>query len=219
MCLHGFSLHTFRQNYTELTFRLELFGLPEAIMRFWDERRRNDLTLYQVDIVRLLHNFLAAAMTLVDHTRILTRNLYQGTELLTKVQSQISEQFVGSPLAQFVQGLRNYSLHCALPLTLASLNFMVGAQSGPKSRICLGVARLHKWDGWKSKAKEYLDGLKDDPELLAIVKQYADLVLNFHSWFISEQEMFHKKEFDELAKLQAKLREALEQSGSLEEEV
>jgi len=64
--------------------------------------------MFQLEIVCLLHNYLASAKTLIDHTRILVEELYKNTDFWAEYEARKKETFIDSPLAQFVQNLRNY---------------------------------------------------------------------------------------------------------------
>lgn len=215
--LFDISLYIFRQNLVELSGKLNLFQESEIGIQLLDERRRKDLNLYQQDVIRLLHNFLAAAMTLVDHTRIHVRDLYAGTNLEKLVHERIKVQFLDSPLARFVKGLRNYSLHKELPLTSAHFHWQQDKEF--IFSIKLVTARLREWDGWKGPARTYLDGLKGDPDLKTIIDDYAKLIIDFHNWFREEQRMLHKTAFEETNRLQEELRTLLRDAGLSEREL
>jgi hypothetical protein len=75
----GTSFYIFKTNYDELIQRIEYFKRPEAIL-LWDVRNNDQMEHFLKEVTRLLHNFVAAALTLVEHTRIMARGMYKGTE-------------------------------------------------------------------------------------------------------------------------------------------
>lgn len=60
---------------------------------------------------RLLHNFCAAAKTLVDITRNAHTSMDRHQHILPDVKVEIEKNFATNDLCQFVLGLRNYLLH------------------------------------------------------------------------------------------------------------
>src|SRR5687767_15073153 len=72
-----FSRKLFQRNYDELIGFIDYFCAPNVAFSFslveekwlWYEGMH--------EISRLLHNFVAAALSLIDHTRVLYRELYE----------------------------------------------------------------------------------------------------------------------------------------------
>lgn len=211
------SIHAFRENLFELNARLALFDKPELILQLFDEQRREELRTFQRDIFRLLHNFLASVKTLVDHTRILTKELYSDTDFEKQVQSKVDQQFANSPLAQFVHCLRNYTLHKDLAFTHASMSFKEGEKI--KISIQIDLEQLRKWDKWNQKAQEYLGSAPKSLPLKNIVDEYAGLVLDFHTWLRDNQKLLHKPAFDETAKLRDELKKLFYRDGLEKDEM
>lgn len=67
------------------------------------------------EAVRRLHNFLAAAMTLVDHTRVMIAEHYTHTQVERNFKKGIEANFASNPMTRFIQDLRNYMVHCGMP--------------------------------------------------------------------------------------------------------
>src|SRR5690349_4861201 len=72
--LSGFetSLYIFDYNYNEVKSFVEASLKEEIRYALVDPRNQDQLRLVQLDILRRLHNFVAAAQSLVNHSR----NLY-----------------------------------------------------------------------------------------------------------------------------------------------
>src|ERR1035441_17498 len=67
------------------------------------------------DVNRHLHNFLTSITTLVDHTRNLMREDFIKSEHREEYQNRVNGVFASDPLTQFLQDLRNYITHYAIP--------------------------------------------------------------------------------------------------------
>src|SRR2546425_7105962 len=121
--LLSISYYAFNQNYDELNQLLVAFSKPEIgleIARVGNERK---LDAFLIEITRRLHNYLASAMTLVNHTRVLVTDLYTGTPFEKEYVGEKDRTFKNSPLHHFVQDLRNYNVHRGLSQTAAVTSF------------------------------------------------------------------------------------------------
>ena len=78
-----------------------------------DNREAGDQTHREVS--RRVHNFVAAALTLVEHTRVFMRKHYANTSVLARFEGKISAELDNEPVVKFVQNLRNFMLHKGLP--------------------------------------------------------------------------------------------------------
>jgi hypothetical protein len=119
----GISYHIFINNYNELRTALMLFKNPEVSLQLMDQDHPEKLDQFQSEIIRFFHNFLASAKSLVEHTRILVRDLYLGSEFENNYNEKVNDEFTSSELTRFIQDLRNYILHKGLPMTSATINF------------------------------------------------------------------------------------------------
>ena len=97
----GISAYIFKTNHDELVQRIEYFKRPEAML-LWDVRNRDQMPDYLKEVTRLLHNFVASAKTLVDHTRIIAREMYENTDFWKEYEAQIAQRLASNPLVQFV---------------------------------------------------------------------------------------------------------------------
>jgi|SRR5918998_4884966 hypothetical protein len=69
------SYYVFEGNYRSLISALEHFGHIEVFMDLWREDNRTKLESFIDEVTRRLHNFLAGAKTLVEHTSVFNRSL------------------------------------------------------------------------------------------------------------------------------------------------
>ncbi len=176
------------------------FEKPEVSWLALPADRRDALRETQLEVLRLVHNFLASAKTLVDHTRVLTTELYTHTPFKDEYQAKIKELFAEAPLPRFLLGLRNWMLHKGT-VPLAVVSTFEGIDSSA-SRLVLKLADLKMWDGWDSFAKSFLLETSSDIELKVVVRSYGRLVEAFYDWLSGRMSELHADAFKELERLQ-----------------
>lgn len=194
------SHYVFVSNYTQLKKGLEFFNSEEG-NKLWDIRNRDKLYLFHMEIIRLLHNYLASVKSLVDHTRIIIEEVHGSNEFSNEYKLKKEEMFDNSALSHFVQELRNYILHKGIPNTFAQEKFKTPTDSETTSSIILDLSSLRSWNGWRSKSKEYLNAARDDIDLYEIIVSYGSLVIDFYNWFSRRQVELFRTEFEETRKL------------------
>ncbi len=206
----SFSLNVFQMNAIELIEASQRVKDPQEGLALMLEKNREAGRQAHRELSRHIHNFVSSALTLVEHTRVFMRKHYSETELLITYEKQVEKTFLQSPVAQFVQGLRNYMLHRGLPKSNMFLSF----KSDPKAKDGSGTmetgvnydtASLLEWKDWKPQARTYLENAGENLDLHEFVQQYLTLVNQFHGWLDATLEHHHRSDILELGKLQAEL--------------
>src|SRR4051812_13968222 len=119
--------HVFAVNGREFQEHLLADLDPAQYVARWDIRHPERFEEFLAETDRLLHNFLAGAASLRDHTRRLwTKYPPKDEYLTTEFTLRINETFATSPLARFVQELRNLTVHRSLPVVGGRLSFTGG---------------------------------------------------------------------------------------------
>ncbi len=196
------SIFIFSGNFEELMKTIELYKSPSSFV-LHDVRNREELNQFFKEVTRLLHNYLASAMTLVDHTRILVKELYaeeKFAEFYDEYGFKIKEVFAENSLHQFIQGLRNYIVHKELPMVGSILNL-----NEINANLIVDLSELRKNFDWSKYAKQYLNARDDDEKLETLVSDYFNLVYEFHKWFYSRQLEIHAEEFREINELRERI--------------
>src|SRR5215217_2121715 len=122
------SYFVFDTNYLNLKHILNEFEQPMVFMMLWEEKTRNRFDLFINDVIRLFHNYLAGANTLLYHIRTLHEEFSLRGDLSDDYQGRWNEQFGYRALPNFLENLLSYVLYEGLPFALAELNFgRVGA--------------------------------------------------------------------------------------------
>ena len=161
----GISANIFEANYHELMSKIEYFKSDDA-MSLWDYRNSIQMDNYLKEITRLLHNFVASALTLVEHTQIIARELYGTQPFWEEYRCEVAQKLSTNPNVQFVHNLRNYILHYDLPVTFASLT------PECEQLVKIKIHTLREWSGWRGLSRQYLDSLGDEEKIEDIVAAY-----------------------------------------------
>jgi len=174
----------FAGNRDELErFLSEAEEIPRAL-ELMAQDNREELHTFLNEVERLLHNFLAAAMTLRDHSRDTSRRLLppdDRDELAEAYRQRIDLAFAESPLAQFVEDLRHVALHVRLPALLGRAHW--SRDEGWSSGVVLHRDFLLARGDWGALAKEYVEEAGEQFALLDVVRDYSGQVDEFHDWF------------------------------------
>lgn len=203
----------FLGNYNELKQALELLLNQEFALNIWAEENNDKLEQYQMNIVRLLHNFLAAAMTLKDHAGIFIKSINWDTQLDTQFeaeyQEKVKQEFNNSGISRFMQKLRNFTLHVGIPTTVTQLRF--SNKEELEYSIILDINKIKTWSGWEGVSKQYISQLKDETKLEDLVNEYAHKIIDFYTWFGTRQNEIYQAHLKELEEMQNKIKIVLEE--------
>jgi hypothetical protein len=212
------SYFIFDINYLNLGHVLDEFEQPAVFLKLWEERTRDRFDLFIDDVIRLFHNYLAGALTLLDHMDTL-RDAHYGDEGFSEENQARWEERIGGPaLPHFMEDLLVYMLHQGLPFALAELNFgRMGSGVEVDSAIRLDVDRLKDWEHWSEKGREYLGALSGKAKLHGLVNEYVDTVAGFYQWFVVRQSELHRDSLERLEELEEKRREQWQKLRRIED--
>lgn len=198
MSLRGFnvSIFTFDWNFTDLSKLIEFITTDPKASHLHAMRNRDKLHEFLSQIIRTLHNFVAAAQSLIDHTRRLHRNLYAETGEFQDYQARIEEEFARDPMSQFVIGLRQYCQHYKAPNLAIETTWERGDDNETRT-VYLLKEDLLAFGRWNALALEFLDAIEEKVNLLEITSTYRQKVLDFYEWFQARQFEIHATEMAE----------------------
>lgn len=203
----GFSLNIFRMNALELVEATRKARDPDWSLALMSERRSEAGLQSHKELSRHIHNFLASAMTLVDHTRVFMGENYANTSVQSACDARIETTLAVDPVVKFVQGLRNYMLHKGLPNVQLFMHFEqdpgspeLGAQVTTGVRFA--TESLGEWSGWTAPAKRYIARSGKHIDVHRFVDEYCQKIEEFHRWLDSALRQHHAPELAALAALQ-----------------
>jgi hypothetical protein len=182
------SNYIFDTNYAEFKKLLDFFindPKSETLALSVNQDRLNEI---QMDILRHLHNFVAASLALIDHTRNLYQELYRDSGNFIDYPKRIRAEFETDPLSQFVKGLGKYLQNNSSPEIFVEESFSQNAyeKPTPKKRVLIYTSDLVAFDGWNRMANKYMN--KPAIDLLEMADFYRIKVLDFQRWFMDRQD-------------------------------
>lgn len=204
------SLDVFRGNHAELKRFLNHVATPSVMAHMWAEAHRYRLDYAKREAARLLHNYIAAAFSLVDSTRRFVERHYAGMRLLEEYEARVKKDFAEAPLHRFLQRLRNHTLHHRLPPTKAVTKFkrLNDGEMEFDNGFWLNVARMREWGDWSGKAREYLESLGEEAKLDDIIDAYEPVVVGFHRWLSARIWEEHADAIEETFELERRMKVA-----------
>jgi hypothetical protein len=176
------SRHTFQQNYAELERYLAAQEDDAQQTRRIARRSPDTCEAVLNETVRLLHNYVTGAKTLVAHTRNLWDALFKEGGEFPEFQQRIDDEFKEDPLTQFVQRLRAYCLHWRPIDPGMTVKWATGRNQMTRT-VSLRVEDLSEWDDWTAPARVFLRGSGREVPLLSTCRCYRDKVAAFTDWF------------------------------------
>jgi hypothetical protein len=139
------------------------------------------------ECVRTLHNFLASAKTLVDHSRRHVDQYLTQTSARAEYDERVSALNFGG-LQSFVQDLRNYTLH----KTAASVGAQISATpDGARAAAVLKAKDIREWDGWSASARQYIDQAGDDIVVRESIDEYMCRIKSLYDWLREVESLNH----------------------------
>lgn len=184
----------FQRNFDELLTFVDYFCAPSVAFSYSPVDQKWLWRDGVYEIARLLHNFVAAGLSLVDHTRVLYRQLYEPHNEIAEYQEKVTESLAQEPVVQFVIKLRQMTQHYRLPsLTYETQmsNIVGGVVGTTRIWLSLKTEDLRQFDGWNAPAKEFLDQAGPTIDLRSVITEYSSRVTAFYDWFAQRQRDVH----------------------------
>ena len=201
---HEFSYNIFSGNFMELRKVLAIVENPNMFNKIMCDKNREKMgNPVHMELNRHFHNFLAAAKTLIEHTRVFLRQHYSGTQLKTEFDSKIKHEFADDPLSRFIQDLRNYMLHKGLVGNSLSMSITKIEGTGnfkAESTAILKKCDLVKWEKWSKQGKKYIATQEETIKISTFCNLYGEKVINLYSWFYKELYSHHSQDYSDLVK-------------------
>lgn len=215
--MRTFSLNILYMNATKLieeTVKLEDPDIGISLM-IEDNRDAGEQTHREIN--RHIHNFVAAAKTVVDHNRVLLEERYGEGNILKEISKRISETVGINPVCKFVHDLRNYMVHKGLPnseMYLHATNNGPGEAMHFVTGVRIKTESLWNYSGWTAPAKNYINQSNEYIDIGAFTQEYVNEIRKFNDWLDSKLIEHHSKDLIELAQLQEVLANQSNETGS-----
>lgn len=204
------SLRLVRRNYQELARTIMTLQQERVTFDLHDIAKRDVLDEAFEIVLTQLHNFLAAAFSLVDHMRRQRKHLYAGHEFNKEIDAELQSRILSRPHHTVAQGLRSYCLHVGLPPIASRVVIGRDQLEAPlqfkESVFHLPSHALLSWEGWTAEAKVRLSEMPKGLAILPFVTEYFQQVEDFYTWLWRRQAELHKAQLDTANALKDKAR-------------
>ena len=138
------------------------------------------------ELNRHIHNFVASAKSLVDHTRVFLNASYAKSAVFETIQLKIKSTFSESPVTAFVHDLRNYMVHKGLPNSHMFFDWRQDPSAGAGPQVTSGIRfdtkSLAGWSSWTAPAKRYMEQCGEHIDIHRFTDEYVVAVTRFHAW-------------------------------------
>lgn len=189
------SLLIYQANVNEMILWHKKINVTEAALTIWDPRNYELMEQVNLEMQRLFTNFLSSAFSLRDHLYTLRNEYYKGTTVESKMEECIAKYFSNNYLTAFIQGFRNFVIHCGYPRTSKKLNMSGDSISND---IYFDVVQLKKFNGWTANSKKFLESMETQVKLIDIVLDYNKIINEYYSKIFKFLKEYHCLELREL---------------------
>jgi hypothetical protein len=180
----------FRRNSQELT---RILDRPRADIDFsmkLSSDHSSETAEFWDEVDQRLHNELASAVSLVDHTRRLLGYFEPDVPDIVASYHERNSGVMALNETRFLRDLRNYLLHYGVAPIIQSISFrQTEEMSEWNHHIKLKSSRLLEWREWSRQSREYLVsfGDSDGPVLRNDVVVYVSAMQELFSWLFSQR--------------------------------
>lgn len=197
-----YSLRLFESNYQELISVIDFMSDERVGLELFAVVNRWKLDEVLTHLGFKLHNYVCAAKSLVDHSRVLYRRVY--TEKAPKFddyESEVKVRFEENQLSKFVEFLRTYCQHEKLPSIGTSMRFDSQSDEGFVFTVTADSDELLKSSSIKSLAKKFIREQGGSIDLRKAINDYHTQVTDFYQWVRDRQQEFHSEDISLVSKL------------------
>jgi hypothetical protein len=201
----SFSLNIFQENSRELIQAILHVRDSDHGLRLMAQDNKEAGTQAHREINRLVHNFVASAKSLVDHTRSFMKQNYAGTSLARKYQDRVDADLKVTGVVKFVHDTRNYMVHRGLPNSNMFVSYTRDPISG-EATLTTGIKyktrELLDWDGWTQVARSYIESAGAELDIHQFAEEYLARVSEFQKWLSHELDEYHAQDLAALLEMQ-----------------
>jgi hypothetical protein len=183
------SFDIYTDNMSELRALLVAAETDETLQTelFQNVRAPTVRTAYFRGLDKTLHNALAGAVSLVDHTRRhVTENF---------LETDFSKEFEGNnstvyemPESAFLRRFRNYLLHVGhAPFKMTGTLAVKNDDKGTLTVWLISEELLSAENFWTAPARKFIEDHPDGIHLLTVVDTYGQAMLDLYRWVFDQQ--------------------------------
>ncbi|MEZ6961583.1 MULTISPECIES: hypothetical protein [unclassified Aeromonas] len=178
-----YSLRLFDSNYQELISVIDFLCNEKVGLELFAVVNRWKLEEVLTHLGFKLHNYVCAAKSLIDHSRVLYRRVYKENEhMFDDYEVEVKARFDENTLSKFIEFLRTYCQHEKLPSIGTVMRFDSQSNEGFIFSVTIDSTELLKSSSIKSMAKRFIRAQGDSIDLRKIIDDYHTQVREFYQW-------------------------------------
>lgn len=194
------SFDVYTDNMSDLRTLLTAAEADERLQTelFQNVRAPTVRTAYFRGLDKYLHNALAGAISLVDHTRRHVAENFPETKFSKDFEANNSTEFE-MPESAFLRRFRNYLLHVGhAPFKMTGTVAVKVGDKGTLTVWLISEELLLAKGSWTTAARKFIEDHPDGIHLLAVVDAYSHAMLNLYSWVFDQQHVLRPNGLDTL---------------------
>lgn len=198
--LHGFNATNgvLSGNLRELLALIERLENPNDPLNVMSIENRRLLEQKFTEVYRYLHNFLAAAATLVDHTRRMMNHRTINVAHKAEHDRDIKATFEHDPLSRFVKDFRNFVLHRDRPEIHLAVHLI---PEPARHELLIDLESMLTWTKWSNPARKFLVSNSPSIRISDIVLPYGEKMRKFGGEFVGRFSKYYGTEIEGAIKL------------------
>lgn len=183
------SFDVYTDNMSELRALLVAAETNEKLQTelFQNVRAPTVRTAYFRGLDKTLHNALAGAVSLVDHTRRHVAENFPETDFSKDFEAANSTVYE-MPESAFLRRFRNYLLHVGhAPFKMTGTLAVKNGDKGTLTVWLISEELLSAENVWTAPARKFIEDHPDGIHLLAVVDAYGQAMLDLYRWVFDQQ--------------------------------
>ncbi|MFM4955575.1 hypothetical protein ACEUCD_07845 [Aeromonas veronii] len=190
-----YSLRLFDSNYQELISVIDFLCNEKVGLELFAVVNRWKLEEVLTHLGFKLHNYVCAAKSLIDHSRVLYNRVYKEKEhIFDDYEVEVKARFDENNLSKFIEFLRTYCQHEKLPSIGTVMRFDSQSNEGFIFSVTMDSTELLKSSSIKSQAKRFIRAQGDSIDLRRVIDDYHTQVRDFYQWVRERQQEIHSKD-------------------------
>lgn len=198
------SYYVFEKNYQEVYNAILLY---EQDLSIWSVNNRSKFDAFQLEFLRLFHNYLAGIFSLIEHTRAFCINL-NNTPFSIFYEKE-KEKLKLNGCVFFLPELRIFTQHRQLPLVNATFEFtttnMKNREGISEQNLVLSKEDLFEWTKWSKETQEYLEEFEKEINLKEVTTEYQSLISAFYKNIRQQILAIYSKEIEEVREIETEM--------------
>lgn len=171
-----------RINYRELITSISAHNQFKYHSKFWNNKNPKFRKRIQLNIIRLLSNYLSNVSAVIDYSRKHSKKYNEhNSSLFETFKLEIKTNFDLNPHHKFLQDLRNYISHNTY-LKINSEYSLNILWDRPKKNIFLKKEELLKWENWNKLSRNFIDSSDKNIYILDVIQTHFVTFIKFQNW-------------------------------------